>query len=68
MAKVITHQEYMQRDLELQERISFYRTDSATKQAEIAMNEKEIIALEHARCVLRKEYADSEYANEKSII
>ena len=51
----------MQQDLELQNRIAFYRTDNAMKQAEMAMNEKEIIALEQQRCVLRKEYAESEY-------
>lgn len=57
----MTHPEFMQRDLELQQQISFYRSDNAMKQAEIAMNEKAIIELEQRRCVLRKEYAASEY-------
>ena len=57
----MTHPEFMQQDLELQQQIAFYRSDSAMKQAEIAMNERAIIELEQQRCVLRKEYAESEY-------
>lgn len=49
----MTQQEFHERDCQLLSQINNYKMDSADKQAQIAINEREIARLQNERILLR---------------